>query len=263
MKDTSGRSWRGDARRRVAAARRAKTTEHQHTHKAIRERLAAGPRQSYLRDWVYGGIDGAVTTFAIVSGVVGAQLAPAIILILGIANLIADGLAMAASNYLATRAEHEEFRYSQAVEHRHIKNFPDGEREEVREIFRRHGLQGDLLEHVVAAITADRDRWVQTMLREEYGLPSVVRSTLHAAASTFSAFLLCGLVPLAPFVARLPSAFPVAAVATGLVFVVIGAAKSTWSIHSWWHSGFETLAVGGSAATVAYAIGAWLRGLVG
>jgi vacuolar iron transporter family protein len=237
--------------------------EHQHTAKAIRERLAAGPRQSYLRDWVYGGIDGAATTFAIVSGVVGARLSPGIILILGIANLVADGLAMAAGDYLATRAEREEFRYAQAVERRHIKNVPDGEREEVREIFRRHGLQGEPLEHVVAAITADRDRWVQTMLREEYGLPTVVRSPLHAAAATFLAFLLCGLVPLAPFVARLPSAFPVAAATTGLLFVVIGAVKSKWSIHSWWHSGFETLAVGGGAATVAYVIGAWLRGFIG
>jgi len=237
--------------------------EHQHTHKAIRERLAAGPRQSYLRDWVYGGIDGAATTFAIVSGVVGARLSPGIILILGIANLVADGLAMAAGDYLATRAEREEFRYAQAVERRHITNVPDGEREEVREIFRRHGLQGEPLEHVVAAITADRDRWVQTMLREEYGLPTVVRSPSHAAAATFSAFLLCGLVPLAPFVARLPSAFQVAAATTGLLFVVIGAVKSKWSIHSWWHSGFETLAVGGAAATVAYVIGAWLRGFIG
>jgi hypothetical protein len=86
--------------------------EHEHTHDAIRQRVAVGPRQSYLRDWVYGGIDGTVTTFAIVSGVVGAHLSASIILILGSASLIADGFAMAAGNYLATRAEHEEFRYA-------------------------------------------------------------------------------------------------------------------------------------------------------
>ena len=77
--------------------------EHEHTHEAIRERLAAGPGQSYLRDWVYGGIDGTVTTFAVVSGVVGAHLAARVILILGSASLIADGFAMAAGNYLANR----------------------------------------------------------------------------------------------------------------------------------------------------------------
>ena len=90
--------------------------EHEHNHEAIRQRLAAGPNHSYLRDWVYGGIDGTVTTFAIVSGVVGARLSPGIILILGGASLIADGIAMAAGNYLATRAEDDEFHQAEAVE---------------------------------------------------------------------------------------------------------------------------------------------------
>jgi vacuolar iron transporter family protein len=85
--------------------------EHVRTDEAIRQRLAAGPRQSYFRDWVYGGIDGIVTTYAIVSGVVGARLSPRIILILGSASLIADGFAMAAGEYLATRSEHEEFHH--------------------------------------------------------------------------------------------------------------------------------------------------------
>ena len=237
--------------------------EHEHTHEAIRERLAAGPRQSYLRDWVYGGIDGTVTTFAIVSGVVGAHLSARVILILGAANLFADGIAMAASNYLATQAEHEEVRYTEAVEHRHIGTAPEGEREEVREIFRQRGLHGDLLEHVVSVITADRDRWVQIMLRDEYGLPARVRSPWRAAGSTFSAFLLCGAVPLVPFVAGGPYAFWVATGATGALFALIGASKTQWSLRSWWRSGLETLGVGGAAAAVAYGLGAWLQHLVG
>ncbi|MGA3024896.1 MAG: VIT1/CCC1 transporter family protein [Bryobacteraceae bacterium] len=237
--------------------------EHEHSHAAIRLRLAAGPRQSYLRDWVYGGIDGTVTTFAIVSGVVGARLSPSIILILGGANLIADGFAMAAANYLATRAEHEEFQHAEAVERRHIELSPDGEREEVSEILRGLGLVGDLLDQFVAAITADRDRWVRLMLRFEYGLPAAVRSPWRAAGATFSAFLLCGLVPLVPFVAGSKSAFLVASTVTSLLFVLIGTLKSRWSIRPWWHSGFWTLAVGGGAAAVAYVIGAWLRDLTG
>ena len=142
--------------------------EHEHSREAIHRRFAAGPKQSYLRDWVYGGIDGTVTTFAIVSGVVGAHLAPRIILILGGASLIADGFAMAAANYLATRSEHEELQYAEAVERRHIEAVPDGEREEVREILRSLGLIGELLDRVVAVITSDRDRWVRLMIRDEY-----------------------------------------------------------------------------------------------
>jgi VIT1/CCC1 family predicted Fe2+/Mn2+ transporter len=237
--------------------------EHEHTHEAIRRRLAAGAHPSYLRDWVYGGIDGTVTTFALVAGVIGAHLSPSVILVLGGANLIADGFAMASANYLATRAEQDEYRQAEAVERRHIEAFPDGEREEVSQILGGLGITGDLLERTVAAVTADRDRWVRVMLRYEYGLPSAVRSPWRAAGSTFSAFLVCGLVPLAPFAAGLNPAFPVASTATGLMFILIGALRSRWSIRPWWHSGFGTLALGGGAAAVAYVIGAWLRGLTG
>jgi len=237
--------------------------EHEHTHEAIRERLSTEPRQSYLRDWVYGGIDGTVTTFAIVSGVVGAHLAPGIILVLGGASLIADGFAMAAANYLATRAEHEEFHFAEAVERRHIEKFPEGEREEVREILRGLGLAGDLLDRAAAVITADRDRWVRMMLRDEYGLPAAVRWPWRAAISTFSAFLVCGLVPLIPFTLGMSNAFWFAAAVTSLMFFLIGAFKSRWTIERWWHSGIETLAIGGGAAVVAYAIGDWLRLLTG
>jgi vacuolar iron transporter family protein len=235
--------------------------EHEHTPEAIHQRFANGPEQNYVRDWVYGGIDGTATTFAIVAGVVGAHLSPRIILILGGANLIADGFAMAAGNYLSARSEREEFDHAEAVERRHIKTFPAGEREEVSEILRGLGIAGDLLKRVVAAVTADRDRWVQMMLRYEYGLPAAVRSPWRASGSTFAAFVLCGLVPLVPFVAGWKGAFWVASMATGLMFVFIGALKSRWSIQTWWRSSLTTLAIGGGAAAVAYVIGAWLRDL--
>lgn len=237
--------------------------EHLHTQEAIRERLTAGPRQSYLRDWMYGGVDGAVTTFAVVSGVVGAHLAPGIILILGGASLIADGFAMAAANYLATRSEQEEFHFAEAVERRHIDTYPEGEREEVREILRGIGLMGELLDRVVGAITSDRDRWIRIMLRDEYGLPAAIRSPWRAAAATFSAFILCGIVPLVPFVSGVKEPFWFAAMITSAMFVVIGALKSRWSVQPWWHSGLGTFVVGGGAAAVAYATGAWLRNLIG
>ncbi len=238
------------------------TADHEHTRQAIHKRLAEGPRQSYLRDWVYGGIDGAVTTFALVSGVVGAHLAPNVILVLGGASLFADGFAMAAGNYLATRSEHEEFAFAEAVERRHIDKFPEGEKEEVREILRGLGVLDEMLEPVLGSVTSDRDRWVKMMLRDEYGLPAVVRSAWRAAGATFSAFLLCGLVPLIPFVASFPNAFWVASAITGLMFLGIGAVKSRWSIRPWWHSGVMTLAVGGGAAAVAFWIGAFLRGIL-
>jgi VIT1/CCC1 family predicted Fe2+/Mn2+ transporter len=235
--------------------------EHDHSPEAIAARLAAGVRHNYLRDFVYGGIDGAVTTFAVVSGVVGANLSTRVILILGAANLLADGFSMAASNYLGTKADRDDHARLKAIEHRHIAEQPEGEREEVRQIARRQGLDGELLEQVVDRITRDPEIWVRTMLAGEYGLPLEIRSPLRAAAATFAAFLVCGLVPLLPFVLRAPQAFLLAAIATGVVFFAIGSGKSLWSLASWWRSGLDTLVVGAIAAGLAYAVGVLLRGL--
>jgi vacuolar iron transporter family protein len=237
--------------------------EHEHSAQAIERRLAQGPRHNYLRDWIYGGIDGSVTTFAVVSGVAGARLSSWVILVLGFANLFADGFSMAASNYLGTKAEHEDFQRLEAVENRHIDTFPEGEREEVRQIFQQKGFAGEDLSRMVQLITADRGRWVRTMLTEEYGLPPAVRSPWLAALSTFSSFFVCGLIPLLPYLFQLTDAFVLSIIATGLVFFAIGSAKSRWSTTSWLRSGLVTLFVGAIAAGLAYAAGVILRTLAG
>ncbi len=229
--------------------------EHEHTPEAIRARLAGGPRLSYLRDWVYGGIDGSVTTFAVVSGVVGADLSPAVILILGIANLLGDGFSMAASNYSGTRTELQELDALRVQEQRHVRANPEGEREEIRQIFAAKGFTGDELERMVSITSANEDRWIRFMLTEEYGLPSRVRSAFAAAGSTFSAFLLCGSVPLLPFIFRLPNPFATSLALTMAVFFTIGSAKSRWLVVSWWRAGLETLGIGSIAAALAYAAG--------
>lgn len=236
--------------------------EHEHTVEAIHERLAAGPRQNYLRDWIYGGIDGSVTTFAVISGVVGARLSPWIILVMGFANLFADGFSMAASNFLGTRAEHEDLKRLEAIEYRHVDLEPEGEREEVRQIFRSKGFAGEDLTRLVDLITSDRKRWVRTMLTEEYGLPKEVRSPWLAAITTFSAFLVCGLVPLLPYLFGLRDSLALSIIMTGGVFFTIGSVKSRWSTTVWWSSGLSTLAVGAIAAGLAYTIGLLLSRLM-
>ncbi|MEA2572059.1 MAG: vacuolar iron transporter family protein [Acidobacteriota bacterium] len=236
--------------------------EHEHTAEAIRTRLAAGPRLSYLRDWIYGGIDGSVTTFAVVTGVIGADLAPAIIVILGVANLLGDGFSMAASNYLGTRTERQEIEALHAQETRHIAVAPEGEREEVRQIFAAKGFTGDDLERAVSVVTSDRERWIRFMLSEEFGLPLQVRSASTAALSTFSAFIICGLVPLLPFLLPVPHPFAVSVAMTLAVFFAVGSARSRWLAMSWWRAGIETLIVGGIAATLAWAAGVFIARLV-
>ena len=236
--------------------------EHEHSVEAIRERLSAGPRHNYLRDWIYGGIDGSVTTFAVVTGVVGASLSPVVIVIMGFANLVGDGFSMAASNYLGTKSEHDDISRLATIERRHIELTPDGEREEVRQIFAAKGFAGADLERVVELITSDRERWVRTMLTEEYGLPQEARSAWKAALTTFSAFVICGLAPLVPFLIHVSKPVTYSILITAAVFFAIGSVKSRWSTVPWWRSGLMTLSVGGIAAGLSYAVGVLLKNLV-
>jgi VIT1/CCC1 family predicted Fe2+/Mn2+ transporter len=202
-----------------------------------------------------------VTTLAVVTAVAGAQLSHWVILVLGFANLFADGFSMAASNYLGTKAEHDDWRRLESIEHRHIELDPEGEREEVRQIFERKGFAGHDLERMVELVTANRERWVKTMLTDEYGLPHAVRSPWIAAFSTFTAFLICGLVPLLPYLFGTEHSLTVSVVLTAAVFFAIGSIKSRWSTSSWWNSGLTTLLVGAIAASLAYATGVLLRWL--
>ena len=236
------------------------TLEHDHSEDGIRLRLAEENRPNYVRDWVYGGIDGAVTTFAIVAGVVGAALSAKVILILGLANLIADGFSMAASNYSGTKTEVDDLERLRAIERRHIALVPEGEREEIRQILRSKGLTGQALEEAVNAITSNEETWINTMLAEEYGLTPVVRTPAMSALATFSAFLICGVVPLLPFIISIPNPFMISLITTGLVFFLIGTIKSLWSLAPWWRSGLETLVIGLLAAGMAYLVGYLLRG---
>lgn len=229
---------------------------HEHTPEAIGQRLNAGPSSSYIRDWVFGGIDGAVTTFAVVSGSAGADLSTRTIIVLGVANLVADGFSMAAGNYLGTRAELEHWHHLEAFERNQIGLEPQGETEEIRQILRNKGFEGDLLDGAVKRITSDRESWIRMMLTEEYGLPLIVRSPWIAAFSTFSAFIVCGFVPLAPFVlGSPPHSTWIATALTATVFFGIGSLKSHWSLTAWWRSGLLTLTVGLLAAASAYGIG--------
>ncbi len=243
--------------------------ERLHSTEAIQARLERGPHESYLRDWVYGAVDGTVTTFAIVAGVAGAELSPSIVIVLGFANLFGDGFSMAAGNFLGTRSEQALRRRHVKIEREHIRLHPQGEREEVRQIFARKGFDGPELESIVARITADHERWIETMLQEEHGLARSERSPMRAAASTFFAFVLVGFVPLLVYVcdALLPEDRSVArpflwsSILTALAFFGVGASKSRFVGERWWVSGAETTAVGGLAAAIAYAVGALLRGV--
>lgn len=233
--------------------------EHGHAPNEIAERLQRRDDTSFLKDMVYGGIDGGVTTFAIVAGVEGAGLSHGVIIALGIANILADGFSMAAGNFAGTRAELDDRRRIISVEEHHLRHHRDGELEELRQILQMRGLQGDVLDQAVAAISKDEDRWLDLMLTDEYGLPRSAPHPTQAALVTFGSFLTAGVIPLLPFLVGMNNPFAVSIGATGLTFFLIGALKSRWSLAPWWRSGLETFAIGAIAAGIAYAVASLFR----
>lgn len=240
--------------------------EREHRPERIRERLEAGRQHSYLGDAVLGGIDGCVTTFAVVAGAVGARFPIGVAIVLGLANLLADGFSMAAGNYQASKTERERLERARRHEEQHIERIPEGEREEIRQIYARKGFSGEALEHAVETITSNRKLWVDTMVTEELGLPLEAANPLRAALATFLAFIAVGLVPLLPFFVPgigLDATFTASCVMTGIAFFGVGAAKGHWLGSSRLRGGLETLTVGGIAAALAYAVGAWLRNAFG
>lgn len=243
--------------------------EHEHTPDAVANRLNEEPTQSYLRDFVYGAIDGCVTTFAIVSGAVGADFSSRVVIILGVANVVADGFSMAVSNYLGTKAEVEQVELARRIEEKHIRHTPEGETEEIRQIFSNKGFDGQLLEDVVEVITSNRHVWIETMLREEWGLSLTKQSPVKAAWITFIAFVIVGFLPLSPFIADAIfglSAQPIFGISlsfTAIAFFSIGALKARYLSESWLRAGIETLLMGGGAAGVAYGLGLLLKNVVG
>ncbi|MCL4860613.1 MAG: VIT1/CCC1 transporter family protein [Caldilineaceae bacterium] len=240
--------------------------EAEHRPAVIQARLAAMRSHNYLGDAVLGGIDGCVTTFAVVAGAVGGGFPAVVAIVLGFANLLADGFSMALSNYQGTKSQREFVEEARRTEERHIEKIPEGEREEIRQIFAGKGFTGETLEEIVDVITQDRRLWVDTMLAEELGLQVDGPSPLRAGLATFVAFFVVGLIPLLPFF--IPGltpdqTFASSAAMTGLAFGGIGIAKGIVLGRSPLRSGVETLFIGGMAALLAYLVGAWLRQIFG
>ena len=233
---------------------------HDHDPKSIQERIR-GQSKSILRDFVYGAIDGAVTTFAIVAGVAGANLEGRTVLILGFANVLADGFSMAASNYLATKSELEERKLVAEYEEEQIENNPEGETEEVRQIFLSKGIKGKTLEDLVKQITSNKREWLKIMMTEEYGHSSNEQSPWKAGLVTFTSFAIFGLIPLIPYMIDIKESFFWSTIFTGVAFFSAGAAKNQWTQQSFWRSGFETLIIGSLAALLAYYAGAILSNI--
>lgn len=237
----------------------------EHTPEGVQERLNGKPplMRLHLRDAVLGGMDGCITTFAIVAGAAGASLETLIVIILGFSNLIADGLSMSIGNYLGVKSEKEQLVAAREEERKHIELVPEGEKEEVRQIFRAKGFEGETLERIVETVASNHKWWIDIMIHEEWGLSPVTSHPLRAALVTFFAFVAVGIAPILPYLLisfeDASAGFRISCAATALVFVVIGAVRAKISKNSVLRSIVETFFAGVAAAGSAYAIGYGLK----
>ena len=231
----------------------------------------AGAGSEYIGSMIYGGLDGIITTFAVVSGVVGAQLDTSIILILGFANLLGDGFSMATGAYLSSKSEHELYERERQREEWEVEEFPEGEALELYELYREQGYPEADAKAMLEIKTRDKKRWVDAMMIEELGLLKSDLNPLKEGLVTFVSFLLAGAVPLLFYVLNLffrfdltvQANFLIAIILSGMALFALGASKVFITQRSPIRGGLEMLIVGGLAAAVAYAVGALLKGLTG
>jgi VIT1/CCC1 family predicted Fe2+/Mn2+ transporter len=223
--------------------------------------------ETYLPEVVYGSIDGIVTTFAVVAGSAGADLGINIILILGMANLIADGLSMSIGSYLSKKSEQDNYNKHLRIEEWEIENMPDVERQEIEDIYRAKGFEGAELDMVVNRITANKQVWLDTMMKDELGLSLERKSPFKAGLSTLLSFIGAGAVPLVVYVLAYSGSvgidpFLLSSVVTLLTFVFIGYVKTYVTQVGLLRSVVETLVLGTAAATAAYLLGDYLEHLL-
>mgnify|MGYP000552774975 CR=1 FL=1 len=223
--------------------------------------------QKYLSEFVYGGIDGSITTFAVVAGGVGANLDNTIILIMGFANLFADGLSMSIGAYLSAKSEKDNFEKHKAQEYWEVDNLPDLEREEIREIYLAKGFEGELLEQVVHVICSNRKVWVDTMMKEELEMIDNSKSAKNIGFVTFLSFISLGIIPLAVYVLDLIVTLEInkmlyASLLTTMAFILIGYLRGVINEKSRLISIMETTMMGAVAAFVAYYVGDFIENLI-
>ncbi|WP_111684008.1 VIT1/CCC1 transporter family protein [Winogradskyella tangerina] len=223
--------------------------------------------QAYLGEFVYGGIDGAVTTFAVVCGAVGAGLDNTVIIILGFANLLADGFAMSVGAYLSSKSVKDNYYKHRAMQLIEIENAPEMAREQIEIIYKNKGFEGAILQEVVDKIITDKEQWVDVLMKDKLMMTEETKSPFTMGLVTYISFILIGLIPLLIYVWDYFSAFTGnlflwTSILTSIAFIVIGFLKTYVTETSKLKGILETLILGALAATVSYFVGDVLEGII-
>jgi len=228
----------------------------------------------FLKPLIFGGLDGILTSFAIVAGAAGGSMPIPVILVLGFSNILADALAMGVGEFLSSKAENEWILSERRREKWEMENYPEGEIAEMIDIYESRGMSREDATSVIKTMAKYKDFFVDVMMTEELALqvPEEDHKTdsMKEGVVMFCSFATFGSLPLLGYVI-IPALFPLAAedvlfkaacIVTGLVLFGMGCIKSIFSSANWFICGLETLLLGGACATVAYTVGQFVDGLI-
>src|SRR3954451_17143326 len=216
-----------------------------------------------LRSIVYGFNDGLTANFGLVAGVLGADVAPHVVIISGAAGAIADALSMGSSGYLAAKSEAEVQAHQIEMERHEMRLMPDLEEDELALIYEAKGLTKERARETAKAMMQDPARALETQVREELNIHPAELAPLKDGLVTGTATAVGAFIPIAPFLVMSHGTAMWNSLAISmLAHFAIGAARSLFTGRSIWASGRDMFLVGFGVAAVGYAIGEMITRLL-
>lgn len=238
----------------------------------LQKHLAQEHRQSpfseYLKEIVYGGSDGIVTTFAVVAGFTGAgggaitQYGLMTVLLFGLANLFADGASMGLSNFLSSKSEQDIYTKHKKKERYEIQTSPDMEKQETRAILMQKGFTKEQADQLTEMYATNEEFWVEFMMRDELKMSNTERENHYfTALMTFFSFLFFGFIPLIPylFFSTASYIFFISVGFTAAALILLGLLRWRVTGQSLIRSVGEVLLIGGTSAGIAYFVGTFFE----
>jgi VIT1/CCC1 family predicted Fe2+/Mn2+ transporter len=248
----------------LAAERGQDVAEQRGPRQSLRPRSRAAPRRhrhvggtDWLRDVILGGQDGLVNILGIILGVMAGGGSETVLVTTGFAAAITESISMGAVGYSSTVADRDYYSAQRIAEQASIREDPDMERAELRKLYEQKGFSGGLLDEVVTTVTADRDKWLATIMGEERHLEAVGAGEVARRSGVITIATLAGhLIPLLPFLFlnRIP-ALVLAVALSALVLFGVGVYSAVTRVGAWWKIGPKMIAIGLGAAGIGFVIG--------
>ncbi len=225
----------------------------EHSHPEHHEEASRG---AALRNFVFGTSDGLVTVLAFVAGVSASLATRKLVLMAGLAEMFAGAVSMGLGAFLGTRAERDWYERERTREELEVAKIPHLEREELRDIYRKKGLDGETLERVVDAFTANEKRWVDIMMTEELGLQPVEGSAVAAGFIVGISYVIAAAVPLLPYLFLVGVRALLASMTiTAVALYGVGVAKARLTQRPELRAGIETMMTGLVGTAICWGIG--------